>query len=51
MGQICEMTERRRDDPSGNDRKITPTSDDIAGGTEAERMKERFSKRSNKEDV
>lgn len=51
MGQICEMTQRRRDDPSGNDGEITATSDDIAGGTETERMKERFSKRSNKEDV
>lgn len=51
MGQICEMTQRCRDDPSGKDGKITATSDDIAGGTETERMKERFSKRSNKEDV
>lgn len=46
------MTQRCRDDPSGNDGKITATSDDIAGGTEREReWRARFNKRSNKEDV
>lgn len=37
MGQICEMTQRHRDDPSGNDGKITATSADIAGGSERQR--------------
>lgn len=45
------MTQRCRDDPSGNDGKITTTSDDIAGGAETEGMRERFNKRSNKEAV